>query len=371
MMSELILFQIIQIALGKSNHLERVLTDEEWQDVLDTAKKQTVAGMVADAIERLPEHQRPSIDIKLKCVSVTLRIEKRSIQAFRDCIDLSRRFEERGFRCCVLKGQGNALAYTNPLRRQSGDIDLWIDGGRRAVIDYVKSQTDCIEARIHHVQYSEPDLSTKIELHYIPMFLYSFISQYRFEKFCRNELTRQMSNRVNVAKELVGVEKDGEYTMIVPTADFNAVFQMVHVMRHLFEEGIGLRQLVDYYHVLRLLPADQHQKVMKLLERLGLRRFAGGMMYVLKEVCGMEEELMLCPMDERGGKLLLREIMMAGNFGKYDERLIGWRQKSILHMFIWKLKNNVKYLRLCPSEVIWGPVFRIWHLCWRWCKGYV
>lgn len=372
MINQHLLFQIIQVAIGKRNRLERILTDNEWIEVLGFAQRQTVVGMVADAIESLPADQCPQKSVKLNCASMTLRIESRGIKTFRDSIEVLRRFENRGFRCCILKGQGNALAYNNPLRRQSGDIDLWIDGSRRDVIDFVTSKTKRIEARVHHVEYSEPGISTNIELHYIPMFLYSFVSQYRFKRYCRKEIDRQMKNVVIVNNGLVGIKYgDATYRMTVPTADFNAVFQMVHIMRHLFEEGIGLRQIIDYYYVLIQLPENKHKDVMIVLKDLGLGRFANSLMYVLKMVCGINEEKMLCPMDERNGKLLLDEILMAGNMGKGDERLDAWRQKSILHMFVWKLRNNLKYCRLCPSEVFWGPLFRIWHFCWRKVNGYV
>lgn len=363
-------FQLMQVALGERQRLDRIPSGEEWVRMFAMARKQAVAGLMADAIEVLPEEQKPPVEVRLECASLTIAIERKNVQTNRDCVDITRRFEERGFRCCILKGQGNALLYSNPLRRQSGDIDLWLDGGREKVIAYVRGMTTGIEARIHHVEYQEPDMSTPVELHYLPMFLYSFVSQYRFERYCHREAERQMGNSKVMAKELVGMSHDGDYRISVPTPDFNAVFQMVHIMRHLFEEGIGLRQLIDYYHVLKALEAERREDVMRMLSSLGLRRFAGSMMYVLQEVCGMDKRFMLCRADAKGGRLLLDEIMMAGNFGKEDERLCGWRKKSVFHMFVWKLGNNIKYWRLCPSEVVWGPVFRIWHFCWRKWKGY-
>lgn len=362
--------QLMQVALGEKACLDRTLSASEWERMLALARKQAVVGLLADAIEALPDGQKAPVGVRMSCASLTIAIERQNVQANRDCVDITRRFEGRGFRCCILKGQGNALSYPNPLRRQSGDIDLWLDGGREKVVAYVKGVTREIEARIHHVEYKEPDMATPVELHYIPMFLYSFVSQRRFESYCRREMDRQMSNCRVMAKELVGMSRNGDYRISVPTADFNAVFQMVHVMRHLFEEGIGLRQIIDYYFVLKGLDSERKEDVMRVLRGLGLKRFAASLMYVLREVCGMDEKLMLCPMDVKGGRLLLDEIMMAGNFGKEDERLCGWRRKSIFHMFVWKLGNNIRYWRLCPSEVVWGPVFRVWHFCWRKINDY-
>ena len=364
------LFQLVQVALGEKACLDRALSASEWERMLALARKQAVVGLLADAIEALPDGQKAPVGVRMTCASLTIAIERQNVQTNRDCVDITRRFEGRGFRCCILKGQGNALSYPNPLRRQSGDIDLWLDGGREKVVAYVRGVGGKIEARIHHVEYQERDMKTPVELHYIPMFLYSFVSQRRFESYCRREMDRQMSNCRVMAKELVGMSRNGDYRISIPTADFNAVFQMVHVMRHLFEEGIGLRQIIDYYFVLKGLDSERKENVMSVLRGLGLKRFAASLMYVLREVCGMDEKLMLCPMDVKGGRLLLDEIMMAGNFGKEDERLCGWRRKSIFHMFVWKLGNNIRYWRLCPSEVVWGPVFRVWHFCWRKINDY-
>ena len=36
----------------------------------------------------------------------------------------------------------------------------------------------------------------------------------------------------------------------IPTVEFNLIFQLTHIYAHLMNEGIGLRQLLDYYYVL-------------------------------------------------------------------------------------------------------------------------
>ena len=37
---------------------------------------------------------------------------------------------------------------------------------------------------------------------------------------------------------------------MIPTVEFNIIFQLTHIYSHLMNEEIGLRQLVDYYYVL-------------------------------------------------------------------------------------------------------------------------
>lgn len=47
---------------------------------------------------------------------------------------------EDGLRCCILKGQGNALMYSNPYTRTPGDIDVWIDTSRERIMEYTQKK---------------------------------------------------------------------------------------------------------------------------------------------------------------------------------------------------------------------------------------
>ena len=51
----------------------------------------------------------------------------------------------------------------------------------------------------------------------------------------------QFSHRVMLGEQ-------GE--IAIPTVEFNLIFQLTHIYAHLMNEGIGLRQLLDYYYVL-------------------------------------------------------------------------------------------------------------------------
>ena len=55
------------------------------------------------------------------------------------------------------------------------------------------------------------------------------------------EKEEQFSHRVMLGEQ-------GE--IAIPTVEFNLIFQLTHIFSHLMNEGIGLRQLVDYYYVL-------------------------------------------------------------------------------------------------------------------------
>lgn len=100
------------------------------------------------------------------------------------------------------------------------------------------------------------------------------------------------------------------------------------------------------------------------LKWLGLWEFAGAVMYVLREVMGLDEKRMICAPDERRGRLLLEEIMAGGNFGHYDERN-HFGQGALWHN-IQRFRRDWRMLRFYPSEALSEPLFRVCHFLWRW-----
>ena len=92
----------------------------------------------------------------------------------------------------------------------------------------------------------------------------------------------------------------------VPTASVNVVYQMCHLFSHYFDEGLGLRQLMDYDFALKVwhndvmeckdlqtqgmwseglgTPVMSAQEVMAVIRSFGMGKFAGAVMWVLNEV---------------------------------------------------------------------------------------
>ena len=146
------------------------------------------------------------------------------------------------------------------------------------------------------------------------------------------------------------------------------VYQLSHLYHHFFDEGIGMRQIIDYYFV--LLKADGKDPMNKAsllheLKYLGLWKFAGAVMYVLHEVLGLPEEKMIAPIDEMRGKLLLSEILNGGNFGRHYMMYGGFTQQSMGKKYFLKIWRNMHFVRYYPAEALSEPVFRTWHFFWR------
>ncbi len=64
----------------------------------------------------------------------------------------------------------------------------------------------------------------------------------------------------------------------------------IDIYRHLLDEGVGLRQLVDYYYILQHSSESERQEAVVTLTSFRMKRFVGAVIYVMQEVLGMEEK---------------------------------------------------------------------------------
>ena len=166
------------------------------------------------------------------------------------------------------------------------------------------------------------------------------------------------------AASLTGTE--GASMLPTPTLAFNRVYILVHIYRHLFHEGIGLRQLLDYYFVLQQgFTEEERTETMRTLRSLRMQRFTEAVMWVLQEVFAMDERYLLTKPNEEEGRFLLSEIMMAGNFGHYDERIKRSEKVTEWDLFRRRVGRNMRFVRSYPSEVLWAPLFKLWHAGFR------
>ncbi len=355
-------FRLIQISISPDCSPELNATEEEWGELFSTARKQTLLGILFAGVMRLPDNQKPPKQILLQWFAIAEKIKQYNRQLNRNAAFVCQRFKEDGFRAVILKGQGNARFYPDPLLRQPGDIDVWVEGSRRELINYIRRFCTIDEIVYHHADF--PVLKdAEVEVHFTPSWMYSFITNHRLQQYFRKEADRMFSHEV--------VLPDGG-SICVPPADVNRIYLLVHIYRHLFDEGIGLRQLLDYYFLLRQgCTEEEKRETRKTLRRLGMLNFAASVMYVMKEVFALPDEYLLMPPDEKNGRFLLNEILEAGNFGTYDTRNMRRGGESLMVRFMRRCSRNARFLSSYPSEALWAPLFKVWHHCWRWRNGYL
>ena len=428
--------------------MSRVITGMDWQELYSFASKQALLGLCFDGIERLgkeyPEElkQNPiGRELLMTWMGKAQQIRRQNMKVNAVAGKLFAMLREDGMRCCILKGQGNALMYPNPYSRTPGDIDVWIDATRERIMEYAQKKFELgDDIRLQHLETSLDGVP--VELHFFPCSMNNPIFHARLQKWFKRNADLQCSH-------IVGLP-DGAGDIAIPTTAFNVDYQLAHLYHHFFDEGIGMRQIIDYFLVVnnfsknvflnnrssKITPSlftlkegsTSHPDPLSLrgeggnrptrcseplrskdggpskvspdcagwdrlsiegdnsagsatavtssastaldvvqreLKYLGLWKFAGAVMYVLKEVLGLSEDKMIVPVDEKRGKLLLAEILDGGNFGRHFTKYAGFTHQSMGKKYFLKIWRNMHFVRYYPAEALCEPLFRTWHFFWR------
>ena len=358
-------FAFLKYCLGYKGNISRVVDSMDWQELYSFASKQALLGLCFDGIERLgkenPEELRLNPigrELLMTWMGKAHQISRQNRKVNAVTGKLFSMLKKDGLRCCVLKGQGNALMYPNPYSRTPGDVDVWIDASRERIMEYTQKKFELgDDIRLQHLETSLDGVL--VELHFFPCSMNNPIYHARLQKWFRRNADLQCSH-------IVGLP-DGAGDIAIPTSAFNVVYQLCHLYHHFFDEGIGMRQIIDYYYVVSMLNVNCEMLTWlpKDLKHLGLWKFAGAVMYVLHEALGLPEEKMIAPMDEKRGKLLLVEILNGGNFGKHFTKYGGFTHQSMGKKYFLKIWRNMHFVRYYPAEALSEPIFRTWHFFWR------
>ena len=364
-------FAFMRYCLGYKRNISNVVAGMDWQKLYSFASKQAISGLCVDGIERLgkeyPEElkQNPiGRELLMNWMGKAQQIRRQNMKVNAVAGKLFAMLREDGMRCCVLKGQGNALMYPNPYSRTPGDIDVWIDASRERIMEYTQKKFELgDDIRLQHLETSLDGVP--VELHFFPCSMNNPIYHARLQKWFKRNADLQCSHIVSLP--------DGAGDIAIPTSSFNVVYQLCHLYHHFFDEGVGMRQIIDYYYVVisdyLLVINDESLVIRDTLQRelkhLGLWKFAGAVMYVLKEVLGLSEEKMIVPVDEKRGKLLLAEILDGGNFGRHFSKYARFTHQSMGKKYFLKIWRNMHFVRYYPAEALCEPVFRTWHFFWR------
>ncbi len=439
------IFAFLKYCLGYKGDMSRVIAGMNWHELYSFASKQALLGLCFDGIERLGEEYPEELkqnpigrELLMTWMGKAQQIRRQNMKVNAVASKLYSMLREDGLRCCILKGQGNALIYPNAYSRNPGDIDVWVNASRERIMEYAQKKFELgDDIRLQHLETSLDGVP--VELHFFPCTMNNPIYHARLQKWFRRNADLQCSH-------IVGLP-DGAGDIAIPTTAFNVVYQLTHLYHHFFDEGIGMRQIIDYYYVVcdfykvyqnssKITPSlftikegsTSHPAPLTLrgeggnrptrcseplrskdgglskvspdcagwdrlsiegdnsagsttvvtsyastaldvaqreLKYLGLWKFAGAVMYVLKEVLGLSEDKMIVPVDEKRGRLLLAEILDGGNFGRHFSKYGGFTHQSMGKKYFLKIWRNMHFVRYYPAEALCEPLFRTWHFFWR------
>jgi hypothetical protein len=344
-------FELLQIALGNRDKLSHIPTRKEWIALYQESEKQSILGIMLDGLERLPEELRPPQDILLQWIGCVHIIEQNTIKISKASVEAVTFFQKNGFGCALLKGSAVGRYYPCPNRRQSGDIDVWLNSERESIYDFAKKFDK--DGKLYGVNYQHIHFhlfpNIHLEVHIWPACLCNPLHNRRFHQFC--------------AIHHPVMEQS------MPCLAFDRVFILMHCFNHMCENGVGMRQIMDYYYVLKQgFTEDEKDDSIEWIKKLGMYRFASGLMWLMQYVFGMKDKYLLMDPNEKEGRFILQEVLMTGNMGHSDTRNWG-SQKTAFKRFIHNLRRDRHLINHYPQEILFQPFFSLWLYFWRLSKG--
>lgn len=346
-------FALLRLALGQE--ADPCLLEEpvDWKRIFQMVEEQSLVGVAFTGVMRLPKEMRPPKYILMDWYGQTEIIKtdyEEQLQKFPKIVD---KLSESKLPYVLLKGLGVSLYYPEPAVRTCGDYDLWIPKDRQVVRAFAEKYGQKGHEVYHHIDAGEIE-GVEVELHFTPSWMNNLFVNKRLQKWFEDALTSQM--------EEVQI---GDCEVKVPSLAFNRVYLLLHIYGHLFNEGIGLRQVVDYYWVLMKsfndprLGEQEKAETVKRLKEFKLKTFAGALMWIMQEMFHLPKEKLLVEPNERRGRFLLNEIMLAGNFGHYDTRNTYDMYAPLHKRLRSRFKRDSRFFSQYPNEMLWTPVWRL------------
>ena len=408
-------FELIRIAIGTQERLSRTPSAKEWKRLFKMAERQRMLGVCFYGVKKVASpvyNENDNDNENDKKISIpgdlydywlgtAALIQQQNQKVNKQCLEVSAKFQEAGIRYSILKGQGVARLYSldenedsNSLGmfRQPGDIDVYVDCGREKAIEFAHSigqeNAEWDYKHLHLKMFKDTD----VEVHYRVEVLLNLWKNRKLQKWFKEHEEDMFSQQGG---------------LITPTIEFNLFYILLHIYRHFLYEGVGLRQLLDYFFVLKQnekseecrvkseeSPDTWNLKLETILREFGMLRFAQGVMWVLMHVfeCHNDHDndydddkptpnpslkgrenlnwreqypWMIVEPLESEGLFILHEVMQGGNFGKFDKRIKKGGKRSKLRAVSAVLQHNLHLLKHYPSDVIWAPIWIVYHWGWK------
>lgn len=335
-------------------------------ELLSECNQQLITTAVFVGIQKLPKEQQPPLDVYDRWASEVYALKDRTDKIVKMCRKACETHERNGFYSCVLMPRSAQISGER-LEVRGGDprdIDIlcWSKDkkdGKRTIVEYVNflyvSSTKHIKPKVvrQHVDWKSGNFPMNV----------NFKSSY---------LNCPWYNKRYEAWIGEMVEKTSKSDSCELPVEFYVVYLLMHLYKRFFCEDLRFGHLLEYYYTLRELSVerlevrdkrlevrDERLEVMRVIENLGMRKFAGAVMYVLQTVFGMPDEYLLCKPDVRHGSFVLKMTNLAGEYGRAYERTRTLSHLGKIGRYLYWIKRNKPFITQYPSEMLFETYRKI------------
>lgn len=280
-MNEKVLFALLRLGLRTSEGVQQesisdlfVYSDKQWEELEEMAGYQGVSGIVLDGLHAVTD------ELGNGCFS---RSDNRMfwrpfilqwIGMVEQCYDagnmkqlvvvdaVQKAWAEEGIRMMLMKGLAMGTYYPNPRHRSPGDIDCYLYENYAKGNEVAKRFADEVDEGWY--KHSQIHFGGElIENHQY------FVHTREGKRSKRLEKELLESLNVDDFDHLPGTD------VLLPPPMFNALFLTYHALTHFLEEGLKLKQLLDWAMFLNR-DADKVDwpEFYRICDKYHLRRFA-------------------------------------------------------------------------------------------------
>lgn len=355
-----LLLLLLRAALFEEKIDASKFVEADWERIFNLSDIQTVSSLVLDGIGMLPHSVlQITFDKKMMLFAKMQRMEQ--INTLHRCVivKIDKALKTEGIQAVFMKGQTVALRYPNPLHRTPGDIDFVValkDFERTMAVMEKIGKVDHGLVHEHHGMAWVDGVT--VEPHY---------KVHNYQCPSTDHAMQEMFASI-FPSELSSADMDGYAVPVFPPT-FESVFLISHMVNHVYEEGLGLRQVIDYAMFLSSC-ADkidwlQHYEY---LHRMHMERAWRIFTCICVDYLGMSLPSQVEPFshqEKMWAEKMMTDIMRVGNFGRGEYIFQHQGLMDAWKNYCWVAKRCIRLEFVCPSEARWWMISKVKRFFWK------
>ncbi len=328
------------------------LSNSQWLEIFQLARKQTVEGIVHDGIMTLPVEFFPAKDLIYKWTVAVDAIERQNRLMDQRINELVSFFSQKGLKVYLLKGQGVAHCYNQPNHRICGDIDFYFSNHKEYSLANALIEQQGIKIKKSPgfcSEYVWKDIQVEHHKRFID--IHNPFTLNRIHGLLKSELDNSI--KIKIAGQEVFTPSPLMTNLVVNT----------HILKHSLSFGIGLRQLCDSAKACYTYSQNiDGQRIEKLYKEIGMIRWMHVLNKILTDYLGLDPKYLPFELaNTENPDWMLNEILEAGNFGFGDKRFGSNttpqnKRTNATQQVLHRFRLNFRY---APGEAISFPLVQV------------
>ncbi len=297
--------ELLRISLGfeRSNFDFSLLSDNDWQELMEESFIQTVGLLCFEAISKTETELPP--DVYKEWLKKSTYLVGHGANVSNGIKYLTGLMAENGIEYTMLKGAAAAFYYPEPDKRTSGDIDFKVSPENTEKAYKLMLDKRFVPHREKNdIHYTVSKNNVRFELHKV------------IAGIPEDEIGRPFTEALgNIVDERIYVEVADFYR---PSNFHHGLVIFLHTLHHMLSNGIGLRQLCDWACFVRKTAEEEfwEAQLLPLLKKTGTLTFAKGLTEAAVHYLALPRPSWQGQVSSELRDAVLSEMQISGNFGR-------------------------------------------------------